>query len=207
MRSITTAIVLTCATSSAVIIDRIAVIVDKHAVKLSDVERDVRLTEFLNRQSLSVNTTARKEAANRLVDQQIIRNEISTGAYGRATDASADALQQQLRGDRFAGSDARLKQALSQYGLTSDQLHAQLLWQLTVLHFIDERFRPGVLVTDEQVRNYYDQHTALHKTAYDKAASQIRVSLEGEQVNQDFEQWLDSARKNTHVEFCDEALK
>jgi hypothetical protein len=191
----------------AVVIDRIAAIVGNHAVKLSEIDRDVRVTEFLNRQPLSLSADAKREAANRLVDQQLIRVELTTGGYGRATDGSADALLQQLRRDRFGSSDAGLRAALAQYGLTEDQLRQQLLWQLTVLHFIDERFRPGVLVTDDQVKQYYDQHAALHKAAYTAAAPQIRNTLEGEEVNKQFEQWLDDTRKQGKVEFRDEALK
>ncbi len=193
--------------SAAVVIDRIAVIVDKHAVKLSDVDRDVRVTEFLNREPLNLSGDAKRKAADRLIDQQIIRIELTTGSYGRAHDSDTHALLQKFRRDRFAGSDARLRQALTQYGLTEDQLRSQMLWQLTVLDFIDERFRPGVLVTDEQVKAYYDQHPALHKVAYDKASTQIRNTLEGEQVNQQFDAWLDSERKRTHIEFREEALK
>ena len=39
-----------------------------------------------------------------------------------------------------------MRQDLNQYGVTEDELHDALLWQLTVLRFIDERFRPGVMV-------------------------------------------------------------
>jgi hypothetical protein len=195
------------AAGAAIVIDRIAAIVDKHAVKLSEVDRDLRVTEFLNREPLTLSADAKRKAADRLIDQQIIRAELSTGGYGRAGDSSAAAMLQQLRRDRFGNSDARLKQALAQYGLTEEQLQSQLLWQLTVLHFIDERFRPGVLVTDDQVKQYYDQHPALHKVAYEKAEAQIRQTLEGEQVNQQFEEWLDQRRKSDRVEFRDEALK
>jgi hypothetical protein len=203
-----TALILICVPAAgSVVIDRIAVIVDKHAVKLSEVDRDVRVTEFLNREPLSLTPDTKHKAADRLVDQQIIRGELATGGYARASDSNADAMLQQLRRDRFANSDARMKQSLAQYGLTEDELRDQLLWQLTVLRFIDERFRPGVLVTDDQVKQYYDQHATLHKVAYDKASAQIRETLEGEQVNQQFESWLDARRKSGVVQFREEALK
>jgi hypothetical protein len=204
---IAVAFLITGLAGAAIVIDRIAAIVDKHAVKLSEVDRDVRVTEFLNREPLNLSAEAKHKAADRLVDQQIIRNELTTGGYGRATDIDTESLLRQIRRDRFGGSDARLRQALAQYGLDEDQLRAQMLWQLTVLHFIDERFRPGVLITDEQVKAYYDQHAALHRVAYEKAAGDIRNTLEGEQINQQFNAWLDSERKTTHVEFRDEALK
>jgi hypothetical protein len=83
----------------------------------------------------------------------------------------------------------------------------QLLWQLTVLRFIDERFRPGILLTDEEVRDYYNLHLAELKREYPKEqgyealAPRIRTSLEGERINQQFETWLDDARKRDRIEY------
>ena len=195
--------VLSAAARPAVVIDRIAVIVGKHVIKLSDIDRDIRLTDFLNRAALVENADAKHKAADRLIDQQIIREELATGAYSRASDADADALLHEIQQNRYAGSEARLKQVLATYGLTEEQLRTQLVWQMTVLRFIEERFRTGVLVTDDEVRRYYDDHPELKKTGFDTAAPQIRKTLEGEQVNAQFEQWLDSARKEQQIEFRD----
>ena len=81
------------------------------------------------------------------------------------------------------------------------------MWQLTVLRFIDQRFRPGVLVSDEEVRSYYDQHRAALEREYPKDTdfkalqSKIRSALEGDSINQNFNQWLDESRKQNRVEF------
>jgi hypothetical protein len=207
LKQLLAVLLLALPAAASVVIDRIAVVVEKHAVKRSEVDRDVRVTQLLNREPLSVTSETRRKAADRLVDQEIIRNELTSGGYGRAAEADAETMLEKLRRDRYANSAARLKQSLAQYGLTEDELRSQLLWQLTVLRFIDERFRPGVLVTDDQVKQYYDQHTALHKVTYEKAAPQIRETLEGEQINLQFENWLDERRKNEVVRFPEGALK
>jgi peptidyl-prolyl cis-trans isomerase SurA len=192
---------------SSTVVDRIAVIVGKHVIKSSDIDRDLRVTEFLNRQQPNFGSDAKHKSAERLIDQVLIGDEIPNDGYARLTDADADALLKQLRQDRFAGSDARQREALTLYGLTEDQLRAQLLWQLEVLRFIDQRFRPGVLVTDEEVRTYYDQHRADLRREYPQANSyealgpKIRTSLEGERINQNFVQWLDQARKRNRIEY------
>ncbi len=188
------------------IIDRIAVIVGKHVIKLSDIDRDLRLIEFLNRQPLSNSPEFERKATDRLIDQQIIRDELATGGYGRASDGDADALLREIRQNRYANSESGLKQALAAYALNEDQLRAQLLWQMTVLRFIDQRFRTGVLVTDDEVRNYYDQHPDSKKVSFQIAAPQIRTTLEGEQVNTQFESWLEGARKSEHIEYRDAAF-
>src|SRR5579872_43571 len=144
----------------AVVVDRLAVIVDKHAIKSSDIYRELRATEFLNGAQPDFSADARRKAAERLIEQTIIRDEIARGGYRWASSADADALLSQIQQDRFGGSKDRMQAALAGYGLTEDEFRAQLLWQLTVLRFIDQRFRTGVLITDEDVRAYYDQHLA-----------------------------------------------
>ena len=198
--------------TSAEIIDRIAVTVGKHAIKLSDINRDLRVMSFLNREPLNLSSKARRAAAERLIDQSLIGDEIEEGGYDRPPDSDVEAMLNKIRQERFGGSDARLREALDTYGLNEGQLRQQLLWQLEVLRFIDQRFRAGVLVTDDDVRSYYDQHRADLARQNPKAQSledlqsKIRQSLEGEQVNQNFIQWLEEARKRDRIEYHPEAF-
>ncbi len=198
---------------SAVVIDRVAVIVGKHVIKSSDIHRDLRLTQFMNREQVSLNTDAMHKAAERLIDQTIIRDEIARGGYRRPSDSDVDDLVNQLRQDRFGGADARLREELSRYGLSESQLREQLLWQLTVLRFIDQRFRAGVLVADEDLRTYYDQHLADLKRDFPQENSlealepKIRTSLEGERINQNFVGWLEETRKGNRIEYREGAFQ
>lgn len=197
---------------SAVMLDRIAVIVGRHVIKTSDIQRDLRATAFLNRQSLALTPQAKRQAAERLIDQELIRQEIATGGYGRPPESEAGAIEKQLINDRYGGSQARLGQDLARYGLSEEQLHSQLYWQLTVLQFIDQRFRPEVYVSDQEVRSYYDQHQdELRKQhpqngAFDALKEQLRQLLEGEQINQKFLAWLEEARMRSHIEYKQEAF-
>lgn len=206
-------LVLASVTLNAVVIDRMAVIVGKHVIKLSDINRDLRATEFLNRQPPDFGTDARRKAADRLIEQTIIRDEIANGGYKWASEADADAMLNKIREDRFGGSDARLRAALSGYSLAEEDLRAQLLWQLTVLRFIDQRFRNGVLISDEDVRAYYDQHLADLKREYPQDSSfktlepKIRASLEGERINQNFVESMDQARKRVRVQYLQGAFE
>jgi parvulin-like peptidyl-prolyl isomerase len=206
-------IAFAAALPGAVVLDRIAVIIGKHAIKLSDIEHELRLTEFLNNQPLDLGAAARKRTADHLIDQAVIRDEIALEGYGRATDSQAASMLDQVRKNRFAGSDARLRASLERYGLTENELRDHLLWQMTVLNFIDQRFRPGVMVNDDDVRKYYDSHLAELKKqhprdfSFETLAPQIRILLEGEQVNQQFDAWLDEARKNARIQYLNGAFQ
>jgi hypothetical protein len=204
---------LASVSSAVVVLDRMAVIVGKHVIKISDIDLDLRVTDFLNRQPVNFSEQAKRQSAERLIDQEIIREDIVTGNYRRPPDSDADALLSKIRRDRFGGSDPAMREALQRYGITEDQLRAQLLWQLTVLRFIDQRFRPAVIVTDEELQAYYNQHLADLRRQYPQDNSfealtpKIRSLLEGERINESFNQWLEESRKRHRIDYRQEAFK
>jgi hypothetical protein len=196
-----------------VILDRIAVIAGTHVIKTSDIDRDIRLTDFLNREPLKITPATKREAAERLITQDIIRQEVITGAYQRPQEGEGAALEVELQRDRFGNSSQRMHDALQTYGLKESELRERLLWQITVLQFINQRFRAGVVVTDEDVRNYYDQHTAEMRKqqpnaiALEALAPKIKEVIEGERINQSFNEWLDQTRQGYRVEYKEAAFQ
>jgi hypothetical protein len=201
------------ALASATIIDQIAIIVRDRIIKDSDIDRDIRVVDFLNQDKLSFDESARKTAANRLIDQSMIQREIEVGEYRTASEADAEHLLEQTQKQQYH-SPGVFSSALEKYGLTRDELKQYLRWQITVLRFIDERFRPAVLITDEDVENYYRGHTSEFRNAstgqtktLDEARQDIRNTLIEQRVNQQFESWLAARRKSANVEYKEEALK
>lgn len=195
-----------------VIIDRVAVRVDDAIIKDSDIDRNTRVTEFLNNQPLNLNTEARREAAKRLIEQAFIRQEIQLGDYPQATWEEAGQQLDRLKKDRYKTQDA-MQAAIHRYGLVEPDLRFEFRSQLTVLRFIDLRFKPAVLVTDEEIQKYYGEHRAAliransGKNSLDDLRDQIRDILAGEKVNEQFFAWLDDQRKSHKVQFYEEGLR
>ena len=95
MRRLLLLLMLASASSAEVVLDRMAVIVGKHVIKTSDIDWDLRVTQFLNREPLNFSPKAKRQSAERLIDQEIIRQEIVTGNYRRPPDSDAAALLEQ----------------------------------------------------------------------------------------------------------------
>jgi hypothetical protein len=195
----------------AVIIDRIAIVVGNDIIKNSDIDRDLRVTDFLNGQPLNLTETARKEAAKRLITQEFIRREIRIGEYPTATPDQADEELKALIAKRYR-TQTDFEAALRRYGLTKPELEAYFEWQLTVLDFVSARFKPGVYIVDEQIQKYYQEHArALEREYPGKTRSQledvIRNILSGEEVNQQFFAWLDQQRKNAKIQYLEGGLR
>ncbi len=196
-----------------VIIDRIAIVAGNAIIKDSDIERDIRVVSFLNREKLSFDISTRRAAANRLIDQSLIQREIDVGEYQVPPESDADKLLRDTEKDR-APSPQVFSRLLAGYGLSVEQLRGYLYWQLTVLRFIDQRFRPAVLVTDDDVQNYYREHsTEFSKTrsgqpeSLDDARGEIRETITNERINQQFDGWIRSRRRSTNIQFLEESLK
>jgi hypothetical protein len=195
----------------AVIIDQIAIVVNGKIIKESDIERDIRVTEFLNREPLNLDPAARKAAANRLIDQVFIRNEIEIGSYPTATLPDSDKELDKIKSQRYR-NNAAFEHSLSSYGLTQLELRTEFQWQLTVLNFIDLRFKPAAVVSDEDVQKYYEEHrVALEranpgKTTLDDVRPEIENTLSAEKVNQLFFSWLDAQQKQAKIEYLEKGL-
>jgi hypothetical protein len=108
-----------------------------------------------------------------------------------------------LKQQRFKTA-AAFQASLRRYGLTELALRGEFQWQLTVLRFIDVRFKPAVLVSDKEIEKYYQAHPGKSSLAdeHDKIAD----ILTGEKVNQVFFDWLDQQRKDTKIQFHESGL-
>jgi hypothetical protein len=196
----------------AVIIDRIAIVTENSIIKDSDIERDIRVTEFLNGEPLSFAEPVRRAAANRLIDQYFIRTEIRAGGYPTATMKDADQQLTGLEKQRFH-SRVVFENTLEKYGLTELNLKTHFQWQLTVLSFIDQRFRSAAVVSEEEIQTYFNQHQAElrkrypGKTSVEDLRDEITDLIEGEKTNKLFFAWLDDQRKQAKIVYHEASLK
>jgi len=195
------------------IVDRIAIIADNKIIKDSDIDQDLRITAFLNNQRPVFTAAARKTSAKRLLDQIFIRSEIDQGEYETAPVAEAQNLLASIKKSRYP-SEAAYKNALASDRISEEDLKAHLLWQMTVLHFIDLRFRPAVLVSDDEIRNYFDAHKSQMEAANPQKPAtleafhdQIQQTLTGEEVNKLLYDWLDRRREIAKIVYLEESLK
>ena len=204
---------LTPAPACAEIIDRIAVSVGTSVITTIDIEREIRVTAFQSRMQPDLSEANRRATAKRMIEQKLIRREMQQSHYPMPDPKDADPLLQQLRAS-YAG-DAAFQQALSDDGIAEQDLRDELLWQLTLLRFIEVRFRPGVRVSDEEIEKYFDDKVkpaaeAAHPgqtVSLEEYRKQIESALAGQQTDRELDAWLEEARKRTQIVFHDEAFQ
>ncbi|PYT22686.1 MAG: hypothetical protein DMG58_29585 [Acidobacteria bacterium] len=200
--------------SRADIIDRIAVTLDSQVITESEVLLEIRLTAFQNGAPLDFKPEAKREAAGRLIEQKLIRKEIEVGRYIQPNPADVEPMLKQMEAQRFHSPD-EFRHALEKYEVRAEDLKAHLLWQLTLLRFIDVRFRPGIQITDQDIQQYFKQKLPeLEKQAgpekrirLDDLRDKIQEALTDERVDQQLNDWLAETRKHMRIEFHPEAFQ
>jgi hypothetical protein len=190
----TTLVLLFSLAASAAVVDRVAVVVGKIVITESEVLQEVRLTEFQNSQPLDLGPQQRRDAAERLVDQQLIRNEMEIGHYPAPPLSEAQAVLRRFQQEHYPGSND-FQAALKKYGITEDQLQQRLSWQLTAIHFTDLRFRAEVPAT---ASNGADRADVSSKGAPPAGA---------QTVDQQMDTWLKEARSQVRIQFKKEAFQ
>lgn len=201
-----------CALLGGDVIDRVAMTVANQVVTETQIDEEVRVTAFLNREKPDLAPAERKIAAGRLIDQALIKREMELSRYPMPALNDVDSELKDLV-DRF-GNQAAFEKALRDYGITEDELKEHLRWQLTVLRFIDYRFRPGIQISDADIQSYYQQQLLKWREqgvqpipSLEDERSQIEEILTQQQIDQSLDQWLADARKQASIRYLDDTLK
>lgn len=197
------------------ILDRVAVAAGPQAVTLSDILRHLRFRAIVSGAPVEDTEQNRRQAAEQLVDLLIVRRELDLSRYSPPTMAEADKAIESFLAE-MKWSRERLAEVLARAGFTEEEFRREMQARLTVTHFIDYRFAPGVQVSDEEVQAYYEAEflPALRQTSPGGAVPElgtVRAMIERilttRKVNAAMEEWLRQMRQSLRIRYFDEAFR
>ncbi len=205
-------LVAVCPSIRAEVIDRMAISVGNQVITESQIDEEVRVTAFLNNEKPNLSPDERKKAADRLIEQALIRREMDLSRYPLPALSDADSALKDVR-SHYPGEDA-FGRALQEHRIDEAQLKEHLWWQLAVLRFVDYRFRPGIQISDSEVQAYYQQQvtkwqqqgvTPIPSLSDERA--EIEQVLTEQQIDQSLDRWLAETRKQVPARYLDESLR
>jgi hypothetical protein len=172
------------------VVDRIAVVVGDQVITESEVRREVRLTAFLNGAAVDLSADSRRAAAERLVDQQLIRNEMQVAGYRPPSPEQGAKVLADFRRANYP-NEAAYRAVLAKDGITEDELKDHLLWQAAALAFTEQRFRMLAPPATESANRVTDP--AAQGSG---AGGSAPVDTEDQ-----MDAWLRQARSATRIQF------
>jgi hypothetical protein len=194
------------------IIDRLAIAVGRNIITQLRLDEEQRVTALLNHKQVVRTLEERRDAADRLVEQLLIKLEMELSRYPMPDAGDVDKYLRQIA--ESSGGAAEFDKALNSYDLTVETLRQHLELQLTELRFIEVRFRPDTSVSDADVEGAYRRQVAEWKQSHsgepptlEASREPLRAMLVEERTDAALNSWLGESRKRVTIIYFDKTLE
>ena len=198
-------LLLVATTAAAETLDRIVVVVNRGVILASQWDEAIRFEALTSGRDINTLTDAECDAAlDRLIDQELIQQEMALTTYRPVADAEVDAKVNYLRHQLApAADDGQWHSLLASYGLTAADVHSHIAGYLDVLRFVDLRFRPSIHIDTRNIEGYY--RTTLVPERQGKGArvpelKQVSAQIEELLVQQRIDELLTAYLKNLRAQ-------
>lgn len=202
--------------AQAEILDRVAVSVGTRVITESELIEQIRVRALIEGTQPKFDEDSKRDAADKLIQQTLIRREMDTSRYAPTEASLADQLLANFKRDRFPNEEAYQK-ALKDSGLREQDLRSAFVWQLTVLRFVEFRFRPGIQIPAEELREYYETRylPEWRKAAkagempkpFEEVESTIESILTQERIDNALDRWLSQTRAQSNIKIREEVFR
>ena len=190
------------------VIDRIVATVNGHIILQSDWNDALRYEALLSARSLSdFNDQERRDILDRLIDQELLSEQMKSASFQHATEAeAADEITAARKLYPEAATDDGWQQVLNRFGLTDKMVMADVREQIDLMRLVDAHLRPAVQIDSKSVEAYYREKFVpqLKQSGADEVpladvSAKIRELLTQEKVNELMVSWLQSLRSESRV--------
>jgi len=194
---------------AADVLDRIVATVNGHIILQSDWEAAIRYTALVDHFQLDqVSPEERKAALDRLIDQELLQEQMRSSEVRRATGDEVAQRVQEIRQQYSEAQDDRdWRNLLSRYGLSENELEQRIALQLDLARLVDFRLRPGVDIDARSIESYYNQEllpqlrqSGAKEVALADVSPKIKELLTQQRVNQLLVAWLQNLRSGSDIQ-------
>jgi peptidyl-prolyl cis-trans isomerase SurA len=193
---------------SAQVIDRIIATVNGHIILQSDWDEALCYEALLTNRTLAQFTDDdRRAVLDRLIDQELLREQMKSADFPHATDAEVAARVANARKQYPQATSSDAWQALlAEYHLAEKDLLAHVRKQIDVMRLVDARLRPAVEIDSKSIEEYYrDQfvpklkQTGATEVPLAEVSAKIRELLTEQKVSELLVSWLQTLRSEGQV--------
>lgn len=188
------------------VLDRLVATVNGHAILQSDWNDELRYECFTSGRAQSELTAEERRAAfERLIDQELLREQVASTDFKPASDEQiaeeVKALKEQYLSEHKGRAWA---EALASAGLTEGDVAEHITAELNSLRQVDARFRPSIQIDAAAIQDYYRNELlpklpARQQISLQEATPKIREILIQKRMNELLTSWLDSLRSQAQI--------
>ncbi len=202
------ALLLIPARGSADVIDRIIATVNGQVILQSDWDEALCYEALLTNRALEQFTDEdRRAVLDRLIDQELLREQMKSADFLHATDAEVAARVDDARKQYGEASSPDAWHALLlQHHLTEADLLAHVRQQIDVMRLVDARLRPTVEIDSKSIEAYYREQfvpklkqSGASEVPLAEVSGKIRELLTQEKVSELLVSWLQTLRSEGQV--------
>lgn len=201
------------------LLDSVVAVVNDDVLLESDVEEEERFAAFQPFTTAS-RGNPRQEALARLIDRTLVEQQMRRQvAVPVVTTEQADAELALLRKSlpecaKYAcTTDAGWSNFCQAQGFTPQQVEARWQERMTLLKFIEQRFKTGIRISEPEIQDYYNQKFVprfrerdMAPPPLDAISDRIGEILLQQRVNVLLEEWLKSLHDQGSVQILDPSL-
>src|SRR5208283_361206 len=192
----------------AEVIDRIVATVNGHIILQSDWDDALRYEALLNGRPVNEFTPEERRAVlDRLIDQELLGEQMKSAAFQHCTEAEAAARLAEARKQYAeASTDEGWQAVLARLQLAEKDLLAHVQTQIDLMRLVDARLRPGVQIDSKTIEAYYRdkfvpqlKQSGAGEVSLADVKGKIRELLTEEKVDELLVSWLQTLRSESKV--------
>jgi hypothetical protein len=192
----------------AEVVDRIVATVNGRVILQSDLDEALCYDALLTGRSLADFTDDdRRATLDRLIDQELLREQMKSADFRHATDTEVSARIADARKlYPQAVTDDSWRSLLTGYHISEKELLAHVRQQIDVMRLVDARLRPAVQIDTKSIEAYYrDQfvpklkQSGAFEVPLPEVSAKIRELLTEEKVSEMLVSWLQTLRSEGQV--------
>lgn len=194
--------------ASAQVVDRIVATVNGSIILQSEWDEALCYEALINHRTLGQFTDDdRRAVLDRLIDQELLREQMKSADFRHATEAEAATHVAEARKQYAqATSGDTWESLLAQYHLAEQDVLHHAQQEIDLMRLVDTRLRPAVQIDAKSIEAYYRdkfvprlKQSGAEEVPLGDVSAKIRELLTQEKVNELLVSWLQSLRSESQV--------
>jgi hypothetical protein len=188
------------------IVDQILTLVNDEIITRTDLLWGIAMDAQAPSPAGPVGSDVLRRKLDVMIDERLIAQEAARIPGAEITQDEIDKKRTQLI--KSFKNEAEFRERVGSVGLTAQKIDELIRQRILIDRFVDFRFRSFVLVTEQEIKRYYDEILAPRVRAQgqvpppvedEKVREGIIKILKEEKVNQEIDRWLTAARQRADI--------